>query len=79
VAVWRESMRVVPTLGLRSIAAAVAMLDDLTIVAVISRRHQAAKRVAPRVVEFCLSGISVFGSPTVLFAASAVLNLLVVP
>jgi hypothetical protein len=42
VAVWRESMRVVPTLGLRSIAAAVAMLDDN------SRRHQAAKRVAPR-------------------------------
>ena len=38
-AVWRESMRVVPTLGLRSIAAAVAMLDDPTTVAVIRQRR----------------------------------------
>jgi hypothetical protein len=40
-------MRVVPTLGLRSIAAAVAMLDDPTTVAVIRQesesRHAASQ------------------------------------
>jgi len=33
-------MRAVPTLGLRSIAAAVAMLDDLTTVAVIKQQSE---------------------------------------
>jgi len=40
VAVWRESMRVVPILGLRSIAAAAAMLDDPATVAVVRQQSE---------------------------------------
>lgn len=40
VTVWRESMRVVPTLGLRSIVTAAAMLDDPATVAVIGQQSE---------------------------------------